>query len=354
MEKTERNYSLDFLKILATVAIVFHHFQQIANVKYDNFINFYGEWFNWGNLVEFFFILSGYFMYRYIPKIKENSITLLDWWKKRALRLLPMVAISVLAFEVFLYTYNKMYQTNWLSLDISIWGTVIASLGIQDGWGFVSPLLNNPIWYISVLLACYIIFYILTSISAKVKCSPMYFYAAMIFVGVGIVVYQINLPFLNSSMARGYYSFFFGLILVAYINKYGVKLKEIILSVACLAFFTYVFAIEWDYADDNLAFNLTFLVFPALIMLFETGFVKKIFRHKIWGTVSAISFEVYLWHLPMLLLSYIFVRQFNWYESFETLRGMFVFLGIVCAVGTLIYFLVERPIVKLINSKSKK
>ena len=40
MEKAERSYSLDFLKILATIAIIFHHFQQVADVKYDNFINF--------------------------------------------------------------------------------------------------------------------------------------------------------------------------------------------------------------------------------------------------------------------------------------------------------------------------
>lgn len=353
MEKAERSYSLDFLKILATIAIIFHHFQQVADVKYDNFINFFGDWFYWGYLVEFFFVLSGYFMYRYISQIKKNGITLLDWWKKRALRLLPMVAISVVAFEVFLYSYSKIYQENWLGIEISVWGTVIASLGVQDGWGFVSPLLNNPIWYISVLIACYIIFYILTSLAAKIKCSPMYFYAAMIFLGVGINVYNINLPFLNSSMGRGYYSFFFGLILAAYISKYGIKLKEIIFSVVCLAFFSYTIAIEWKYVGTNLVYNLTFLVFPALIILFETKLAKKIFSHKFWGTISAISFEAYLWHLPLLLLSYIFVKKYNWYESFENLRGMFIFLGIVCAVGTFVYFLIERPVMKLIKSKSK-
>ena len=39
--KKERNYSLDFLKIIATILIVFHHYQQILNVEFRG-VNFFG------------------------------------------------------------------------------------------------------------------------------------------------------------------------------------------------------------------------------------------------------------------------------------------------------------------------
>ena len=59
-----------------------------------------------------FFILSGYFMFRYIPVIQEGNITLSEWWKKRAVRLLPMSAITVVVFEIILFINNTMFGTN--------------------------------------------------------------------------------------------------------------------------------------------------------------------------------------------------------------------------------------------------
>jgi len=353
MQKKKRNYSLDFLKILATTGIVFHHFQQVTNVKYDHFINFWGEWFYWGYLVEFFFLLSGYFMCRYIPSITENAITLADWWKKRALRLLPMVAISAIGYELILLAHLKVNGNAWMDISITVWGTIITSLGIQDGWVFSNPYVNNPVWYISVLMACYILFYIVTVLASKIKCNPMYLYISMILLGIGIGTYNINLPLLNSQMGRGYYAFFFGLLLSTYINKNGVKLRELVISIFCLIFFTFVFIFYPQYGEKDLNYTLTFLVFPSLIFIFESKFLQKFFCHKVWGTLSAISYEVYLWHNPMLPLMYVIMGWLNWNPDFSNINCMFIFLIASWLFGALMYFLVERPVTKLLTQKIK-
>ena len=57
----ERYYNLDLIKSIAAVFIVFHHYQQMANVKFDG-INFFGGSFYWGYLVELFFLISGFVM----------------------------------------------------------------------------------------------------------------------------------------------------------------------------------------------------------------------------------------------------------------------------------------------------
>ena len=88
-----RSYSLDFLKIIATIIIVFHHFQQHTNHLYSNFINFNGTWFYWGYMVELFFLLSGFFMLKYVERINSGEISLAKWVGLRSKRLLPMVAI---------------------------------------------------------------------------------------------------------------------------------------------------------------------------------------------------------------------------------------------------------------------
>ncbi len=351
MEKAKRSYSLDFLKILATVGIVFHHFQQVTGAKYEGFINFWGEWFYWGYLVEFFFLLSGYFMFRHIPAISEGSVTLSSWWKKRALRLLPMVAISAIGYELILFAHLKVCGTPWSGIPINIWGTVITSFGIQEGWAFNNPLVNNPVWYISVLMACYVLFYIVTALASKLKCKPIYFYISLILAGISTRTYNINLPLLNPQIGRGYYAFFFGILLAYYVDKKGVNLKELIISLLTLLFFTFVFIFYPRYGENNLNYILTFLVFPALILVFESKLFKKIFRHKIWGTLSSISFEVYLWHNPMLPLMYVLMRAFNLNPNFSNIGTMFLFLLVSWLVGAVMYYSLERPITKFITKK---
>ena len=353
MDKVKRNYSFDFLKILAATGIVFHHFQAITGARYDNFINFSGAWFNWGYLVELFFILSGYFMYHHITTIQEGGVTLFEWWKKRAVRLLPMCAVTVVAFEIILFIGNTVLQTKLWGMDVSVWGMITAAFGVQEGWVFRNPVINNSVWYISALMLCYIVFYIVTALSAKLKCNPMYFYVAIILFGIAGGVYGMDFPFWNWQICRGYYAFFFGLLLSAYINKYGIKVREIVVSFITLALFGALFILSPEYADDHTNYMMTFFVYPALIILFETKPIQKIFCHKVWGTISAISFEVYLWHLPCMLLMYFIMGLLSWKPEFS-LIFMLVFTLIMWAIATLMYFLLERPLTKLFTKKKPK
>ena len=354
MDKVKRNYSFDFLKILAATGIVFHHFQATTGARYNNFINFSGTWFNWGYLVELFFILSGYFMFHHISTIQDGKVTLLEWWKKRAVRLLPMSAITVVVFEIILFIGNTVLKTKIWGMDVSVWGMIISAFGVQEGWVFKNPIINNSIWYISALMLCYVLFYIVTVLSAKLKCKPLYFYIAIILLGIAGGVYGYDKPFFNWQICRGYYAFFFGLVLATYINKFGIKKKEIIVSFATLAFFTLLFVFLPQYGNDHTNYMMTFFVYPALIILFETKPVRKVFCHKIWGTVSAISFEVYLWHLPLMLLMYFMMGLFSWNPDFSNLAFMLIFTLISWIWATLMYFFVERPITNLLTKKKKK
>lgn len=347
----ERSYSLDFLKILATSGIVFHHFQQVTGAYYEGTVNFWGDWFYWGYLVEFFFILSGYFVYKYVSRVYQGEMSLSDWYLRRAKRLLPMVAISAVAYELILVFYLKTYGSSWMGISVSIWGTVISALGIQEGWGFSNPCVNYPVWYISVLLACYLWFYVLTSLARKLKCNPVYFYFAMILLGIGIQTYSINLPMLNGQLARGYYSFFWGLLLAHYVQNYGITGKSVICSILCIAFFTFVFLRYPEYGQSNLNYILIFLVFPSLVFVFESNFGKSIFRHKLWGTLGKISFDVYLWHNPMLPLMYAIIGYTGWNPNFSKISSMYVFLMVSWLVGAVSYYVVETPLNRFVDRK---
>lgn len=68
----KRNSAMDCLRILATVLIVFHHYQQFTGAQFT-YIDFWTGSFYFGWLVEFFFVMSGYFTDKYVLKIFEGG-----------------------------------------------------------------------------------------------------------------------------------------------------------------------------------------------------------------------------------------------------------------------------------------
>lgn len=208
---TERKNSLDVLRIVATILIVFHHYQQTTGAYFEGHINYWAGKLYFGYVVEFFFLLSGYFMYRYIQRINDG-MSFKGFFLPRAARLLPLVFFSGITYEVFLYIYQRVCGGDWFGVSISVWGVIINALGIQDGWVFQNPMVNNPTWYISVLLLCYVVFYLLIYLSKRWKVPHTYLFLFMILLGCGAQTYGLNLPFLNGSSSRGYYAFFFGVL----------------------------------------------------------------------------------------------------------------------------------------------
>lgn len=132
MEK--RDGALDLLKIFATVIILLHHFQQLFNVSYGN-VKFCSEIFDFGIMVELFFIISGYFTYKWSDRIVNGETEFGTWIKKKCTRLLPMMGIAAIAFEMLIFVYKHIYDSLfWGDADIYPSGVVLEMLGVQSGW----------------------------------------------------------------------------------------------------------------------------------------------------------------------------------------------------------------------------
>lgn len=144
MEKTQREHGLDFVKVIATLLIVLHHYWQVQNVHIDNFVNFYGGKFYFGYIVELFFVLSGFFMLGSIKRINDGQ-SFRDFFVKKYMRFQPLVMISVVAFAIVTKIFEALTQMPWGDFQVSLWGIISASLAIQEGWGIPNPSLNNPL-----------------------------------------------------------------------------------------------------------------------------------------------------------------------------------------------------------------
>ena len=352
--RAQRIYGLDFLKVMATIAIVLHHYQQVFDVWFEKGINFYGTWFEWGFLVELFFLLSGYFMYRYSARIYGGEIELGSWVYKRAKRLLPMMAVSAVVYEIFLFAYWILTGSFFASLGkLSGWGVIITALGLQSGGVFSNPGINNPTWYISVLMICYTVFYLVTRLAAILKCRPCYLYVAMVIFGLGILNAGISLPFMNNAAARGYRSFFYGLLLAQFVDCCGITRKEVCSCTVISAMILGAFAVKPGILSDGLDNVLCYGLYPCIILLLESAPIRKLF-HPFWGTLGQISFHVYIWHLTVCLavatLSIIANIQLN----YNSVGMLCVVVAMIIVAGCLSYGFLEKPLDRFVENQASQ
>lgn len=348
----KRCYSLDALKVFATILIVFHHYQQMTGAYFEHGINYFGGKFYFGYIVELFFVLSGYFMFKYIERIK-NGLHFKQFYLARMQRLLPLVMISAICYEILLICYEKVFQQTYFDIKPTLWGTIIDSLGVQTGWVFAEPFVNAPTWYISVLFLCYATFYLVTFLSQKLHISSRYLYVAMILLGCSINTFGINLPFFNNQSSRGFYSFFAGILLSTYFYEKKTSWKECLISFLVSVFLIFCIVFHYDFVENGLVYLLTFCLYPSIIILFQSPIISNLFSSRFWGKWGEFSFDVYIWHNLLFIAMFLILRFLNRTPDFNKHSNMYLFCLIAEIVGLFSYLLIERPVNKYISRQKE-
>lgn len=332
----KRIYSLDFLRIPAAMMIVMHHFQQAFSAFFPNHINYFGGRFSFGYVVEFFFVLSGFLMLPAVRKIYSGEVGFGEFAFRRARRLLPMLAVCALA-------YDAVEVISWAQsgfgkpLNISLLMTVADMLGIQSGWCFQTAEINTPSWYACVLLLCYVLLFALVRLCARKRWQVEYACVGTVLLGCGVFSFGFELPFLNYASSRGFYSFFFGVLVSLLNEKYDLqKPKYRVISLTML-----LFAVFDILRGRGSGFLIAFFVSPALIQIFTGETAQKIFSGRVWEKLGNIQFHVYLWQAAILNFMYVLADagiKLNVYSP----MAMYAFAVFMEAFGALSYFLLEK------------
>lgn len=349
----KRVYAFDFLRFVAAILILFCHYEQVMGFYLVDQAFFFNDSFDLGLLVEFFFLLSGFLVVRYMEPIQEG-LPFSKFFLKRYVRLLPLLVLSTVCYEVLIVIFKICNTRGYLwmfPLEIDVWGTIITALGIHSGWVFPNPLINNPVWYVSVLILCYIFFFITVKIAKKTNINPVYIFILMIFLGLGIQNYGILLPFFNATTARGLDPFFFGVLLGMYLKDRDSKKGELFTALLICFIFTLCAVFSLSSMDSGLEYILTFLFFPSVIVVFNSAFVKKLFSIQIFQILGNISYGIFAIHLDMMLVMYIFICILDLNINVYSHKVMLAFAGICIVVGLILHYLYERPVTKWLEKK---
>lgn len=348
---TKRIYWLDLLKFTLSILIVFHHFQQVTGTAFEK-VNFSSGAIYIGYVVEFFFMISGFVIGSSIEKTKKQ--TMKAYILKKAIRLYPMVWISN-AVLVLCMVFYRLYFGNWWKNDIpTFWRTINSFLLTFQGGAVPNMLgLNNPSWYLCVLLMCYTVFYGICWLSNKANVNCFWILLWFQLISLGGYFYSINLPFFNGVSQRGYIAFFGGVVLRLVYDYIEKKKATLFMSIYFALVVAYIILDFETYCADQWVINV-FGIFPSCIILLCS--LDSIISNKMMGMLGQISFEIYLWHYCGILVLDFLHGLINTYETTTyTMGTMIMFVVCMIVFSAIIYYMIERPVTnKLLSLHSEK
>lgn len=358
---TSREYAFDVVKFIAIAIIVLHHYQQVAGVRFSYGPNWYGGVFYWGNLVELFFIISGYFAYRSTLKIL-NGGGIREFWERKYLRFLPMLVICGVACLVIQYIYSRFINTEAV-FAFTLWNVISSFFGFER-WFDTALMINNPMWYVSVLLLCFVIQFFVTCL-AKRKSFLLFAYGSMVVIGLvmrGICQNQgINFPFVNIYISRGLVCFFLGLIIAHIFMGDGFVGRNVagpflqLAAIILVALFMLLYSIKRNLvtgSGDTLYFTLCFLVYPALLVICKNPVLNRILSVRILHPIGGIAYNMYVWHVPLILLFLSFAYPLD--IPFGRQFVMYLFLAGCFLFSAASFFCIDGPLANLISKKISK
>jgi peptidoglycan/LPS O-acetylase OafA/YrhL len=307
---------LDGLRgVAAVMVVVFHLFETFSGGNHLKQIV------NHGYLaVDFFFVLSG-FVIGYAYDDRWGKMTLGGFFKRRLIRLHPMIIIAMVIGAIGFYFSASPKVFPGIS-EVAVWKLLLvmligftllpvpSSLEIR-GWGEMHPL-DGPAWTLFFEYIGNILYALFVRKFSKTMLSILVFLAgcALIHLAVtspnGDVIggWSIQPAQLRIGFTRLMYPFFAGLLL-SRICKPG-HIKNAFLW--CSLFIILVLAFPRVGGAENLWMNGLYdsisiiFIFPLIVFLGASGEVKGKFASSLCRFFGDISYPIYIIHYPLIYI----------------------------------------------------
>ena len=305
--------SISGIRGIACLCIVcFHFFCLIVEdqgFSYDSvpFISSSKYFFAYSkNAVELFFMLSGFLIaWRYRESILEMSFV--SYFKKHYKKLLlASVVVNTWALVNALIR-NNIGLTEGLNEPTAL-RTILSILMINTGW-FTSysqtklPI-NTTMWFIDVLLLCYLLYYIIRKIG---KDNRVYIGLSVLMVCLGWICLEHSpkLPFLWSFDGRGYATFFLGVLLAEFQLRISDKQKILVSTIwgsFVLLFFIFHMVAGFEnvfgeFGTKNYVRYFEFIAAPGMILsALNLKPIERVFSWQPLLWLGALSSTIYYIH----------------------------------------------------------
>lgn len=356
----KRYASLDLVKFLGVLCIsCLYHYRRIGGKEGFSFL-FEGTPIvdalsrHGALLVELLFMISGLLAFQsYFGRISRGEQPFSKFLSARVSRLFPVMIASTLVMAAGQWIFFSKTGAFFYNMPNNDLPHLLFNLFGVQMW--ISPqfTVNQPTWYISVLLACYLIFFGISSLCKKRDCRPLFI--APILLGLVILSTGLNFAGLNSYMARGLISFFLGVTLAMLLQKAWKSRTFLLAALGILAFCClFYLVLPFELIGDLLLF-LPFFIYPALITLcMKSELLNKVCDCGLVRYLGAISFDFYLWDIPIYMGLSLVSRAFHWTLQYDSLFFFLFVLAIHFVVAIASHHLIEKPMVRIFEKKREE
>lgn len=367
--KKERFNSFDTLKFLMIfIGSTIGHFWQFTPKQYDAVCETalmskivdaltHFSFLHTHTFMEFLFMMSGFQLYlAYHNRIKNNEISFVDFFKKRFVRLYPPMIISTIVMSVGLLVYKHYTLEEWCGVFFMPKAFIMSILGIQ-AWTTDTHVLNGPLWFLSVLVLCIIVYYLVERISAKYNLAVLGLFIPII-LALGHFFDPSMFIWLHNDVCRGFYGFFAGAIFAA-AYRYFDKKKFMITSIVFVILYIPLFFGFYDIAlaDGVERAVITCLMFygPVIIILACNPKIDSIIGCKPFQYLGKISFHLFCLNFPFYLWMMIFNVRFSLNINYDSFWIFWLFIIVQVLLAMLMHYLIDEKlspvITKVINKK---
>lgn len=338
----EKYHNIEFLRFVFSVIIVYFH------ILHGNIMKYIGSNYDYktlqilsdnaGWIVECFFIISGYFLYKNIT-VENNKKTIMSFVLKKIFRLGPVLWFSIIISAVFfrqsyfVAIFNSVFlQCIGLSLDYK---------GIN--W-YISPLFWALCFY-------YCLFKTIEHKTARIIGGVIVYFCYLVNIeychggfGRGTVYGVINL-----GLARAIAGIGLGCLICSSMESLkqfscsiNQKIKYILISIMELT--SSVFLIRFFLLGLN--YRNKFIVVIAFAILFvcfivKKGFFSKFLNQPIFSALGRYAYSIYVmqqicfWILQKTLWKTVIIKS--------TIVCLCLSLLFSVIVGIIVYYFVEKP-----------
>ena len=250
-----------------------------------------------------------------------------------------MAIITLLFVTIGELWYRSLTGETFVVEIFDIYHFILNCFLLQAGWWENSYSFNSPAWFLSTLLLCYTIYYVVVRVQGKK--IKVFHVACLSIAAIGLLCLILNckLPFLHAGFAaRGYICFYGGVLLY---ELYTGKIKVPIwigLATGC-ACFAIILLLQYFGVIGNMNLRellCIFIVCPiAIVAACKLPIVEKVLSIAPLRRLSGISMDVFLWHFSVQLFIVCLAHALDLKNDYSNIVFFIVYIIIVVTVAWL-------------------
>lgn len=347
--------NIEFLRLFFMLAIVLMHYTAKCAklIDVDSIGHIAKHLSNGGKAVDGFFIISGFLLYLTF----KNSTTIIDFIKKKILRLSPVIIFSVIVgFIASLFGLMKFsFHSALMTMTFT---NVLTDMSIGN-WDELAVT-----WYVSVLFWVSLLYFYLmknfdkkyTNLAIGILSVVSYYVALKAHQGSLGNPHATFLGIINLGFLRGFGGIGLGYFIAQWYKdnynaiankicsvkeKLGYTLLEIIFLVAVF--------LELFILNSQHKYNFAIVIDIAILFilfLLKRGYISQFLDNNLVANLSKYTYSIYVIHLLLFVLLKGVLLQFAtaWYFF-----PLLITILIICSVLT--YHFVEVPCAKFLKER---